>query len=53
MKRARKTTKVVGKSPSMIQSHYLELVKPSAADAYFKITPTTTDGKVVKFPAVG
>lgn len=42
-----------GNSPSMIQSHYLELVKPSAADAYFKITPTTTDGKVVKFPAVG
>jgi len=44
---------VAGNSPSMIQSHYLELVKPSAADAYFKITPTTTDGKVVKFPAVG
>jgi len=42
-----------GNSPSMIHSHYLELVKPSAADAYFKITPTTTDGNVVKFPAAG
>ena len=44
---------IAGNSPSIIKSHYLELVKPSAAEAYFKITPTTTDGKVVKFPAVG
>ena len=44
---------VAGNSPSIIKSHYLELVKPSAADAYFKITPPTSDGKVVKFAVAG
>ena len=39
---------VAGNSPSIIKSHYLELVKPSAADAYFKITPATADGKIIK-----
>jgi integrase len=39
---------VSGNSPSIIKRNYLELVKPSAADAYFKITPSTADGKIIK-----
>ena len=39
---------VSGNSPSIIKRNYLELVKPSAADAYFKTTPSTADGKIIK-----
>lgn len=39
---------ISGNSPSIIQRHYLKLVKPSAAEAYFKITPATSDGKIIK-----
>jgi integrase len=45
---------VSGNSPSIIKRNYLELVKPSAAEAYFKITPATSDGKIIEISsAVG
>jgi hypothetical protein len=39
---------VSGSSPWIIKKNYLELVKPSAVDACFKIVPSTTNGKIIK-----
>jgi hypothetical protein len=42
---------VAGNSPAIILRHYAELVKPTAAAAFFQITPTVADGKIVNLSA--
>jgi len=38
-----------GNSPAIILRHYAELVKPTAAAAFFQITPTVAEGKILNF----